>query len=504
MTSFWHKLWRWALGENYSLLPAPESFPQPKPQRPHTPAPPKPPTRTILTGAGDTLFSLAEKHHTTVQAIISLNRINPRQPLRQGQQLLIPDFDAAEIIRSPAEPEFAAAPRSSPPKIAGSMPKKPQPKPIPPVLKPSKKKPVKPIPPSPPKQSVPPPKIIVPPKPKIAPEPASIIPEHTIAGIFMSRQVLLENGAAQHAILSLLETTPINTVVIDFKDAWGALSHPVANGVATAAGANRWTIDHLPALVASLRQANVTCIARIVALKDNLIAPALPHLAAQSVHRERLWQNQHGFHWLDPFQLDVWDYLLDAAATAARLGFTEIQFDCLRFPHPSAAGSAHFSRPTAPDSRVNALTAFLSAARGHLPANVSLSLAVEGYTCWRDDDFGTGQRLAALNRYVDVIAPGVYPSQFGRGIPGCADPLSHPAKTVETTVHAARKRMKSNCGVRPWLQDFPWDADGSRFDAASISAQIRGAFAGGANGFCLWNTEAAYSRLANLNAKQKS
>ncbi len=481
MTTFWHKLWRWVLGEPFSLPPAPESLSQPKTFRPAEPPPPKPPTHTIITGAGDTLFSLAEKHHTTVQAIISLNRINPRQPLQQGQRLLIPDFDAAKIVRSPAEPDFAA------PKTPSSL-KKPTP--------------------APQKAVSPKPRIVAPPKPKPIPTPeppakkptspasappSFAIPADAIAAVYMSRHALADPTERQR-ILTLPETSLLNAVVIDFKDDHGFLSQPVQSELAHTGGANRWTFDHLPALIESLRQKNITPIARIVAFKDKLIAPKNPNLAAHAAPG-KLWRTKSGFFWLNPFEMAVWQYLLDVSTAAARLGFAEIQFDNLQFPHPSPHGAAKFSPPATPANRTNVLLALLDAARGHLAAEISLSVAVEGYACFRTDDFGTGEHLGAFSHYVSAIAPRVYPSQFSRGIPGCTDPLLHPAAAVEKTVRAARRRIGQNCQLRPWLQDFPWDAAEHRFDAAAVQSQIRAAFGARADGFGLWNADARYTIL---------
>lgn len=470
MTSFWHKLWRWALGEPFSPPPTPESLPQPKPFRPAEPPPPKPPTRTIITGAGDTLFSLAEKHHTTVQALISLNRINPRHPLRQGQRLLIPDFDAAEIVHSPAEPEFREL-HNEPSSMNNEQSANSRHQPVF-SQKPKVKRP---------KPQVSNHRISHNTKPK-----APISKQPITAAAYLSRHALAA-PAERERIFSLADSSAINALVIDFKDDFGFLSHPVQSEAAHIGGANRWTFDGLPALIDSLRQKNITPIARIVAFKDKLIAPKTPDVAAMA--NGNLWRTADGFFWLNPFDMAVWHYLLAVATTAANVGFAEIQFDSLRFPQPSPHGTANFSPAAKHGNRTEALTAFLDAARGQLLAGVALSVAVDGYAAFRTDDFGTGENLTAFSRYVSVIAPRIYPSRFSRGIPGCADPLSSPVEAVEKTVRAARHRIGENCRLRPWLQDFPWDAAGHRFDAPTVQAQARAAIAAGANGFGLWHVE---------------
>jgi len=306
-------------------------------------------------------------------------------------------------------------------------------------------------------------------------------------------------AAERQALLARLDGSFFNTVVIDFKDDWGYLSHPVPNGLAQMSGAQRWTTQDLPALVASLRRKKVRPVARVVAFKDNLVPPMFPYLAAQAAHDGSVWRNAAQVGWLDPFCAEVWAYLLDVARAAADIGFAEVQFDYLYFPHPSPAGLPKFSRPATPANRGNALAAFLSAVRGELAArNVTLSVTVAGYACHRTDDFGTGQDVARLAAYVDVLAPLVYPAHFSLGVPGCANPSAHPVEAVALTIRALRGRL-ATVGfageVRPWLQDFPWDAAGRRFDAETVRGQMQAALDSGAAGFGLWHPTGDYSRF---------
>jgi LysM repeat protein len=74
--------------------PAPEPEPEPVPARPTEPAPaptePPPATFVYIVQQGETLWGIAKKFGTTVDAIVALNNIEDRNKIRAGQKLLIP------------------------------------------------------------------------------------------------------------------------------------------------------------------------------------------------------------------------------------------------------------------------------------------------------------------------------------------------------------------------------------------------------------------------------
>ncbi len=75
---------------------SPTSTPQPTPQPTSQPAPQRSPTAALprrehTVAAGDTLFDIARRYGTTVDALVSANNLpNRNATLRVGQRLLIP------------------------------------------------------------------------------------------------------------------------------------------------------------------------------------------------------------------------------------------------------------------------------------------------------------------------------------------------------------------------------------------------------------------------------
>ncbi|GAB4425781.1 MAG: hypothetical protein Kow0031_05440 [Anaerolineae bacterium] len=296
-------------------------------------------------------------------------------------------------------------------------------------------------------------------------------------------------------ILGLLASRELNALVIDAKSDHGWLSFPTNNPLALEIGANRpATVDALD-FVSQAKAQGVYLIARIVVFKDDPLARARPELAVKT-RTGTLWLDSNDLGWTDPFAAEVWDYNIQLAAEAALLGFDEIQFDFVRFPTGSPAGEPVFSQPVTKESRVAAITGFLSAARGQLhPRRVTLSARVLGYTCWRQDDFVIGQQLERMATYLDVICPMLSPSTFDKGIPGFKVAVAHPYEVVHNSAKiAVRRTAATNCQVRPWLQDFQdYRFDRRQFGQAEIQAQIKGGFDAGCSGYMVWNPGGKYT-----------
>ena len=83
-----------------------------------------------------------------------------------------------------------------------------------------------------------------------------------------------------------------------------------------------------------------------------------------------------------------------------------------------------------------------------------------------------GQDISLLAPHVDYVAPMVYPSHWGPGEYGVADPLRQPADIVRRSV-ADFERLVAGSGaaVVPWLQDF--SSGGVTYGAAEVARPDR-------------------------------
>jgi hypothetical protein len=301
------------------------------------------------------------------------------------------------------------------------------------------------------------------------------------------------SSALREPALQLLEQTELNALVIDVKGDRGMISYQSAIPLASLIGAQKIiTIRDMKGMMKKLKEKGVYTIARIVVFKDNLLAFSKPELSIRTPGGA-IWLDKEQLAWVDPSRKEVWDYNIDIAEEAARLGFDEIQFDYVRFP--DAVGVA-FSVPNTEENRVNAITGFLREARQRLaPYNVFLAADLFGYISWNRNDTLIGQRIEDVAPLLDYLCPMLYPSGFQFGIPGYRLPVAHPYEIVSLTL----KRGQERAGIphnrfRPWIQAFrDYAFDRRPFTAREIRDQIDAAEKFGSNGWMLWNPQNRYT-----------
>jgi len=346
-------------------------------------------------------------------------------------------------------------------------------------------------------------------KPAAQPEPPTEpqqFPAEAIQGIYLAYHTL-GNRQARLQLMDFIRQSCLNAVIIDVKNDHGYLSYHSQVPLAAILGANRHLVSDMGQIVAWFKGQGIYTVARIVTFKDTLLATAQRDLAAKHAGNGQIWRDHQDNAWVDPFQWPVWDYILQLAAEVASFGFDEIQFDVLRFPPAGSHGNPHFSQPLSAESRVSAISGFLSAARGLLsPFKTKIGANVLGYACWRDDDALAGHKLERLIHYLDVLAPILYPSAFVHGIPGHPHPLEAIQAVLYQSTCRAVERVKAiepACQVRPWIQDFPDDAFDKRpFGQAELQAQISGVVQGQAAGFMAWNPQTLYTQAAYQPTQQ--
>lgn len=279
--------------------------------------------------------------------------------------------------------------------------------------------------------------------------------------------------------IRLIEETELNALVIDIKGDRGWVAYKSALPAVQEYGAQpEITIPDPRALLADLKSRGIYTIGRLVTFKDDPLSKARPDLAVMDSETGKQWVDGEGLGWADPTRREVWEYNVAIAKEAAELGFDEIQFDYIRFPSDPAPGTnvdrMVFSQLNTQGNRIAAITGFLEYARSVLaPTGVRMAVDVFGYTSWREDDMGIGQRIEAMAPHVDVISTMVYPNLFFDGIPAESgivyrgEAARHPYEIVHESIKKAQNRL-SNTGVtlRPWLQyyddyilDYPYGPD---------------------------------------------
>ncbi len=296
---------------------------------------------------------------------------------------------------------------------------------------------------------------------------------------------------ARRRFVGDMKTAGFNAVVIALKDYDG---HMFVRDVPLAVKTGAYTnaIPDLPGAVRDFKEAGIYTIARIAIFKDDHLARARPDLAVHFPDG-RIWTNDKGTAWVDPYQKEIWTYAIDIASRAAAAGFDEIQFDYIRFPSDGKTRQCRYARKDhTPATASAALRELLTLASARLkPLGVKLSIDTFGLTTSVDNGMGIGQTIEQMADLVDFVSPMMYPSHYAHGEYGLKNPNSAPYETIRHGTKDALERLASRPAVmRPYLQDFSM---GVRYTPAHVRSQILATEELGVRGWILWNAQNHYS-----------
>ena len=296
-----------------------------------------------------------------------------------------------------------------------------------------------------------------------------------------------------------------DAVVFDIKDFDGLVNVPFEHPLAPRQ--KNVSIRSLPKLVHFLHSLGLHAIVRIAVFRDECLVQSHSDLAVQSRHAGRAWRENGKLVWTDPSRPEVQDYNLALARMAATSGADEIQFDYVRFPAEGDQKDARFAfEALHPDwKRSEVISRFVTRAYNQLhPLGVLFSLDVFGIMAWQRsvDLEHTGQDIAAMARFCDVLSPMVYPSHFF-GMEGYARPGDAPEHFIsESMQRFAEITADTEVVLRPWLQAFAWHT--KTYSDAYIRTQVSVAKEEGGVGFLFWNARNDYTKLFPAMAEMRA
>lgn len=308
-----------------------------------------------------------------------------------------------------------------------------------------------------------------------------------IRGIHLTSWVA-GNDKLRSNIIRNIKGSVINAVAVAIKEKDGKVYIP---GIEKAYkwGAYESAISKPEKMIEDFKKARLYTIARIVCFHDNTIPLKNPSIAVKNPDGS-LWRARKGSTWVDPYNRETWDYILDVAQRAAELGFDEIQFDYVRYPTEGNTSMCRFSQTHNKENAIKNIASFLDYARKRLSRyNVKISADVFGLTT--GSDMGIGQDLNLIASHVDYVYPMMYPSHYYSGEYNLKNPESQPYKLIDRAMKHALKNATGNYyKIRPYLQDFSlkW-----KYGSPELRAQIIAARANMVDSWILWNPSAKYS-----------
>lgn len=307
-------------------------------------------------------------------------------------------------------------------------------------------------------------------------------------------------GARMNELVELINESELNALVIDLKDDWGNVTYeselPIVTELDTAK-----RIIRMERLMPLLEENDIYPIARIVVFKDSVLAKKKPEWSFLNPDGS-VWQNGRGESFVNPYLQEVWDYNIEVAKEAARLGFKEIQFDYVRFPEGFEKRADVLTYDKTDDARTKVIADFVAEAREELhPLGARVSVDIFGYAASVPAAEGIGQDFVDISRHVDVISPMVYPSHYSTGWFGSQVPDAEPYVTINGAMVDTHKKLEplAESGekpiIRPWIQDFTatWVKGYIKYGKHEIEEQIRALADNGIDEFLLWNASNRYT-----------
>ncbi len=299
-------------------------------------------------------------------------------------------------------------------------------------------------------------------------------------------------------VLELLEEGRINAIQLDVKDEGGEVGYASRVPLATEIGALKERFV-LKDAIDDIHGRGGRVIARIVALRDPKLAEASwdggrRDDVVQTPDGERFGAYGGGF--LNVRSERVRDYTTGLAVEAAEAGADDILLDYIRRPDGNLDGmvfpglaDGEGEERAVEDAVVRQVAELQIKVRA---AGSRLGASVYGIAASRPEEIA--QDIPRLAQHVDFLSPMLYPSHWGKGEYGIAEPNRSPGPiTAKALVDFGRATEAAPAALVPWFQDFTL---GIPYGEVEVRAQIDAAAELGVKDFLLWDAACTYTAAA--------
>lgn len=365
------------------------------------------------------------------------------------------------------------------------------------------------------------------------------IPEH-VKSVYMTSCVA-GTPSFRNQLVSLIEETEVNSVVIDVKDYSGTISFPPESEMWKAAWQNaRCGTSDMKDFIKTLHEKGIFVIARITVFQDPFFSGIRPDLAVKRADGVSVWHDYKGLSFIDVGAREYWDRIIELSRDSYNIGFDELNFDYVRYPSDGPMSDISFtlSKNYPGDNNKQAnleeffkylneklddeklFAKYRHENSGRASSTPWTSVDLFGMTTTNYDDLSIGQVQDRAAPYFDFVAPMVYPSHYPDSFLGLGNPNNYPYKVVHYAMQSGVNRMKSETTpmqgflherigtstppiykkpvytadkLRTWIQDFDYGGD---YDAADVRAEIQASYDAGVNSWMLWAPSNIYTRAA--------
>jgi dihydroxynaphthoic acid synthetase len=191
------------------------------------------------------------------------------------------------------------------------------------------------------------------------------------------------------------------------------------------------------------------------------------------------------------------------AQEALDMGFSEVQWDYVRFPDVTNTMRATMTYPGSNGkSRSDNIRDFILYSRKQLASyNVPVTADVFGLVTHAEGDVEIGQQWETVIAAADAVLPMVYPSHYSTGHYGFVKPGAVPYQLIRVSLTDAVERTnflrdsaRITVGeIRPWLEAM--SIRGLSYGAPEVRAQIQATYDVGLKSWALWNPGSKYAEF---------
>lgn len=323
----------------------------------------------------------------------------------------------------------------------------------------------------------------------------------SVKGIYMSGWVA-GNEKLRTNLVNLIDSTELNTVVIDVKDYSGKISFFVSNPKLKEFNSSENRISDVKEFIGRLHDKGIYVIGRISSFQDSFLIKTHPEYAVKT-KAGGVWKDHKGVGWLDASAKPVWNYLVLIGDEAYSVGFDELNFDYIRFPSDGNMEDIAYPYSKGKTKSV-AMNGFYTYLDNYFhPKNIPISADLFGMTTSNKDDLGIGQILEDALAHFDFVSPMVYPSHYPTNFNNWKNPSEKPYELIVYVMNKAVERAKiattTPMKLRPWLQDF--SINGTNYSSKMVRDQIEGTYDTGLNSWLMWNASNIYTASAYESEK---
>jgi hypothetical protein len=281
-----------------------------------------------------------------------------------------------------------------------------------------------------------------------------------------------------------MEAAGLNLAVLHAKDPLGRLFWKSKNDMTKKMEASAPNAS-LESAIPTLKHKGIWTAAKLDVFQDSLLVTNHPEMGVMDSETGELWADHKGLHWANPYDIRVWDYIVELCLELIDIGIDEIQFDYVRYPSDGDISTIAYPIVIEGISKEECIGKFLAYANSKLkPTGVSISVDLFGMTAWKTSDFGVGQVLEQVVPHVDVICPMFYPSHFPENFLNLKNPGQYPHRIMKASLEEMKKRTDKE--IRPWIQGF-W------YTPEEIDAQLKGVKECDIQAWTVWNPSGRYA-----------